>query len=792
MSDAGRFADYWKGRIERDLTSFGDPGALVDVRGTTGRAFRAAWTMQGVEREAMFSVSRDAGVSVTTEEGRTLPYRSFVAGSDMADLQRVARMILQAMPPGLFVETGAERSVADGDTRKASAVGLLADLLEEEDGVATRVVMVTADAGAGKTCVLKELVRRYADDYLHGRTRRLLLYVDAQGRSLARLNEALATELQDLKVGLTYHSVATLARLGILVPVIDGFDELLGVSGYDDAFSSLAGFLDQLEGEGQLLASARSVYYEEEFLARAGRVSATGDQRWSHVPVHVLEWSDDDRRRYLDEWIADRGLTDEAAGRLRRRVEKIFARGHEELAKKPLFLARVVELLRNDREFSGGDDLLQALVREYLSRERNEKLLDRQSGSLLTEAQFERLMCELAQEMWNQETRELDSRSVREVAEFFVENEENESLSDTAKQSVVERMPALAFLARSDGRSSRNGGISFEHELFFSYFLAGSIVSEFSSASADVRIVLSRSALPGDVAERVAAQLHAWNETGGRDGAGARDRLQKLLDRLADAGRKEWRRTMQVRENAGLLVMALLQAYADAGEGGCEIDVCTVRSVVFPGSRLRDVTLRRCSLVDVDVRRTDLTTARFVECAARNVLLFEPRVAPGSTRLELQGLEVSHVTGLRLAGSTETFYEPSTVAAKLRECGAPTADPDKAVGSRVPPEYVELVGRLVRAYRRANPVCAEDPALAGLFGDPKWAAVERLLIDHEIVAKEQRATSGRPKTFLRRRVLPEQMMSGRPGGADGVPRVRSFWRALKSETASGGGRSDRL
>ena len=777
----------WKARIERDLTSFGDPGALVDVRETTGRAFRAVWTMQGVEREAMFSRSRDAGVSVKTEEGRTLSYRSFVAGSDMADLQRVARMILQAMPPELFVETGAERSVAEGDTeRKASAVGLLADLLEEEDDGATRVVMVTADAGAGKTYVLKELVRRSANGYLHGKTRRLLLYVNAQGRSLARLNEALATELQDLKVGLTYHSVATLARLGILVPVIDGFDELLGVSGYDDAFSSLAGFLDQLEGEGQLLASARSVYYEEEFLAR---VSATGDQRWSHVPVHVLGWSDDDRRGYLEAWIEKRELTDEAAGRLRRRVEEIFARGHEELAKKPLFVARVVELLRNDREFSGGDDLLQSLVREYLSRERNEKLLDRQSGSLLTEAQFERLMCELAQEMWNQETRELDSRSVREVAEFFVESE---SLSDTAKQSVVERMPALAFLARSDGRSSRSGGISFEHELFFSYFLAGSIVSEFGSVGADVRVVLSRSALPGDVAERVAAQLHERNETGGRDEAGARDRLQKLLDRLADAGRKEWRRTMQVRENAGLLVMALLQTYAGAGEGGHEIDECAVQSVVFPGGRLGDVTLRHCSLVDVEIRRTDLTTARFVDCAARNVLLFEPRVAPGSTRLELQGLEVSHVTGLRLAGSSETFYDPSTVAAKLRECGAPTPDPDKAVGSRVPSEYVELVGRLVRAYRRANPVCAEDPALAGLFGDPKWAAVERLLIDHEIVKKEQRDTSGRPKTFLRRRVLPEQMMSGRNGGAEDLPSVRSFWRALEAETAAVGGRSDRL
>ena len=656
--------------------------------------------------------------------------------------------------------------------------------------MATRVVMVTADAGAGKTYVLKELARRYADGYLHGRPpldqvgprrgepRRLLLYVNAQGRSLARLNEALATELQDLKVGLTYHSVATLARLGILVPVIDGFDELLGVSGYDDAFSSLAGFLDQLEGEGQLLASARSVYYEEEFLARAGRVSATGDQRWAHVPVRVLEWSDEDRRRYLDQWAADRGLTDEASEQLGRRVRTIFAAGREELAKKPLFFARVVELLRNNPEFSAGGDLLQALVREYLSRERKEKLLDRQSGSLLTEEQFERLMCELAQEMWNQETRELDSRSVREVAEFFVESED---LSEAAKQSVVERMPALAFLAQSGEESLRGGGISFEHELFFFHFLARAVVSEFNSTGADVRIVLSRSALPDDVAERVAAQLNA------RDGAGARGRLQKRLDRLADAGRKEWRRTMQVRENAGLLVMALLRY---AGEDGREIDGCTVRSVVFPGGRLGRVTLKRCSLVDVEIRRTDLTEARFVECTARDVLLFEPRVGPGTTRLELEGLDVSHVIGLRVP---ETVYDPSAVAATLKECGAPTPGLDQAIGSGAPSPYVDLVERLVRAYRRANPVCTEDPALAGLLGDPKWAVVERLLVEHEIVKKEHRATSGRPKTFLRRRVKPEQLMSGRNGGVNGVPRaVRSFWRALESETVTEGGRSSLL
>ena len=270
MPDTIDFSKYWTNRIERDLTSFGDPGATVTVTGS-GRRLRARWTMRGKDHDAVFSTSLDRGVSVDIG-GRHLTYRAFVAGTDMADLQQVARMIRQASKLRLFVPTRADYTDG-GDSAPRPALDLLTTLLDEENDDTTRVVMVTGEAGAGKTRVLQELVRRRANDYIRGQSSKLLLYVNAQGRALARLNEALATELQDLKVGLTYHSVAVLARLGILIPVIDGFDELLGVSGYDDAFSSLAGFLEQLEGEGQLLTSARSVYYEEEFLSRAGSMS---------------------------------------------------------------------------------------------------------------------------------------------------------------------------------------------------------------------------------------------------------------------------------------------------------------------------------------------------------------------------------------------------------------------------------------------------------------------------------------------------------------------------------------
>ena len=593
---------------------------------------------------------------VTPGGAPRVPYRTFASGPGMADLRHVAQMIQSARRPMLFIPTRAESPTGSGP-----AVEIVTGLLDEEADT-TRVTMVTGGAGAGKTCVLRELVQRQAEAYLSGRTSKLLLYVNAQGRPLARLNEALATELQDLKVGLTYHSVAVLSQLGVLVPVIDGFDELLGVSGYDDAFSSLAGFLEQLHGDGQILASARSTYYEEEFLERAGRASATGDQEWSHVPVKIQEWSDEDRRNYLDKWIEEKGWCSSDAEAFRERVTNNFS-GHRRaaLALKPLFFTRVVDLLQHHSSFSSGDDLLHTLVREYSSRELNDKLLDRHSRPLLTSDQFGELMQELAEEMWNQETRGLDVGSIRFVAEYFVHDA---GLPDTAKQVIVERLPAMAFLGRHDAPSAR-GGIAFEHELSFFYFLARTIAARLNAEGADLRVILSRSALPEEVADRVAQEMAA------SDAPAAGNRLQELLDRLSKAAKQESRRTAQVRENAGLLVMALLRN--QSGPDAHDIEGCTIRSVVFPGSHLKRVTLSRCSLIDVAIRRTDLTSTRFMACEARGVRLYEPRVSRESTRLELTGLGVDDVTGIRvLDDALDTNVPPPTRASASGQPCTPT------------------------------------------------------------------------------------------------------------------------
>lgn len=780
MRDAAGFRAWWMPRIERDLASFSDPGSRVELK-ETGRDLHAVWRMGGNAREADFQVRPSTGVRVQWN-GDNLTYEQFLASDQLAHLRHVAKMTLLAGTTPHFVSTEARYDDDNGFGPSEPAVDLLRGLIEKPDRPATQVVMLTGEAGAGKTAVLRRLTEEYAALYLRGKADRLLLYVNAQGRALARLHEALATELQDLKVRLTYHSVATLARLGILVPVIDGFDELLGVSGYDDAFSSLSGFLDDLEGEGCVLASARSTYYEEEFVVRAGAVVGRDRALWTQVPVRVEGWSEDNRNEFLTQWATQTGLSEERKREIGARTAHAFAGQNQALQAKPFFFTKVVALLRERPNFDAGGDLLGQLVRAYLDRELTEKLLDRQSSPLLTEEQFDLLMRELAQEMWNLETRELDARSVREVAEYVAENE---NISETAKAVVVERMPSLAFLARSD-RPGPYGRFAFEHEAFFFYFLAESIVSLFKSAEADIGIILGRSALPENVAERVARGIA---ERGNDSGRG----LRSVMERLGRAGASPGLRTVQVRENAGRLALAILRPRSseDASrESSQEVANVAVRNLTLPGGTLSGVTFRNCSFEEVVFRRTDLRRTRFLGCEVRNPVLFQAvRIDTETTRLDLRSLDERQFVGLRLAGGDEVTHDPSRRRRALATCGMAVPEESPEVGRSVDPQIVELLERLMRAYGRANPVCMQDDALRKLVSSPKWAGLKALLLEHEIVSRDRRETGGKKKEFLRRRFLPDQIMAGRAGGGEVHPQVRRFWRSVPTVDKPGGRRA---
>ncbi|HEV7591273.1 MAG TPA: NACHT domain-containing protein [Longimicrobium sp.] len=761
--DATDFFQFWRIRIQRDLAPFVDPGTRLQVDGD-GRSLLASWKARGVEHEAEFSIALDAGVRVFYH-GQEHTYRAFLAAPEMADLRNLAKMILQSDVDKMFVPTRARLADDSDGGSEQSAVELLQHVLTRDAEIgATRIVMVTGEAGAGKTHVLQELVRQQADRYIRGGTDLLYLYVNAQGRALARFNEALATELQDLRAAVTYHAVATLVRNGILIPIIDGFDELLGVGGFEDAFSSLALFMEELDGEGQIVASARSTYYEQEFLSRANRVSSLGGQYWVQVPVEVLSWGEAEFDDYLERYANNLSLDFDAASTFKEAVSRVFAGPNEQFRLKPLFVARTVDLVAAGVNLTGESDLLDQLVAAFLERERTEKLLNRTGDSLLTAPQLSCLLTTLAEEMWNQETRELDRISVREIAEYVLVTM---GVSDTEQRVVIERMPTTAFLM--PGESA--GSLTFEHEMFFSYFLASAFGDALRSQTASISILLGRSVLPQEVAKSTSRILRPIIAEQGP---------QPMLTRLGAAAAKEGTRATQIRENAGRIAGMLLH---DASIAGGLLRDLNVRSITFPGGELADVRISHSVFEDVSFRRTDLSRASFVECTMRNCFFFEILVDPETTRLEGIGIDPdTQVAGLRIADGSliKLVFDPVEIRKALIRIKTLPTDANPSVGVRaVDHEIVQLLERLMRAYNRTNPVCTADDNLRNLFRDPKWPELQRALVEFHVVSLEQRGTGGPPKDFLRRQFLPQQIMAGRTRDASIPSDIRAFWEFLE-------------
>ena len=145
--------------------------------------------------------------------------------------------------------------------------------------------------------------------------------------------------------------------------------------------------------------------------------------------------------------------------------------------------------------------------------------------------------------------------------------------------------------------------------------------------------------------------------------------------------------------------------------------------------------------------------------------------------------------GLRLVGDDEGIYDPSAIRETLGECGLPVPREPPQDGPAVDPAVVELLERLMRAYRRANPVCMQDEALRKLVSHPEWEGLKARLLEHEIVSRDRRETGGKKKEFLRRRFRPDQIMAGRLGGGGADPRVRKFWRSLPTKPAGLPGRT---
>jgi hypothetical protein len=739
--------EAWRETLRGDLRAFADRGREPEFE-VDGNTLRAAWQVRGEERDALFSLMDGDHFRWVSDTSGYEPYPAFLTSPLMANFRGLASAYTATIERQTdFVAS--EALFADGLESRQTLMTpqALTEIAEGAPGRAdglTRLFFLKGDAGAGKTTLLREATARQAQRYLDGESDFLFLYVPAQGRELSNLRDAFSGELDELRAVFTRDAVAPLARFGVLVPVVDGFDELLGTAGYSGAFSSLQTLLSELEGSGTLVVSARSAFYDVEFLGRASGRRSEADM--TITTIELAPWSDEQLKTYL---LQDR--SGEEARLIERELDRVDE-GDRELLKRPFFASQFGSFAEHRSADDDSVDLLEHLITAYIEREA-EKIVNANGDPVLPVVGHRHLFELAVGEMWESESRQLSLDDLVAIAELVAE--EFGLDADQAAQLKTKVTSYAGFRPRGGDHPSR-ARFAFEHEVYFDYFVGCAIRRFIADERLDELVsFLDRGVVPETVADFAMSG----------EGAGSMDeRLMRCSSGVAYENR---------RRNLGGLALA----YARRRGPLCDV---VLRGLSFIDvrsgrARFRRVSFDACQFLSCDMQEVD-----FEDCEAASST-FDAVTLSEASRLGVRGLVPGgNVRSVRVEPSGE-IYAPAGIRMLLDRLGAPAEERPETE-----PEYspralamIKLLERVARAYTRTNIIYEADTRLHAVFGDPHWHDLRRLLVEHDVISHEMREAQGANVPACRLRVNVDELLVGQQGKDAPVSATAGLWGALR-------------
>ena len=750
--------------IRRDVAPFTDPGSEIEV----GEGL-LLWRKDGVDHKAKLLQDRGQDLpTVKIGRGAAMPYPAFLASHHLADLRSLAEFILKTIPRSeTYVEARARRADEDAPTESSGtgekAETLIADLADDAPYGSTRMILVRGPAGSGKTMALKHMTRARADRYLTGTSTALFFYIDAQGRALSRLDDAMARDLQELRSRFSYNAVPPLVRRGLLVPVIDGFDELLGSGGYDEAFSSLTAFISKLDGSGAVVASARSTFFDyHKFRENADKYAHDGNLNYEVEPVEIEPWSEAE----ADELVALTVPSSTVAQFKRFRAE--LGESNKALLKKPFYVSRIAELLETGDEIESHEAILDTLVNAFLQRESRQKFLDKDRQPLLDVDGHRRLLVMLAEEMWWLETRRLDLETVRATAELLLEEL---GVPPRTAWQVIGRMPYYGLLRADDAGV---GHLQFEHETFYGYFLAEAFKRCIEGERGELRRFLARSVLDDATVDEAIGRY-------GGDVDACTDAAIKMCEVL-----RRGLGDSVARQNAGRFVARAVKACGEL-RPRTRLKHLYFDQEDFGQAALVEPHFQNCFFDRVDFTALKMVRPAFGEC---NIQM--PKLSLVGTRLEdadpglldiVTGVEIV-LNGDSSGEAPSRLYAPDQVRKILVRLGMKGEDRPATVSEYSDRQQarIRLVERFLLKMERRFYVAEEDFGRLGLGSDPDWDEVYELLKDRRVVRIETPPMSGRPKPLVRLGYPADLIRRGENIDDGSRPAIQRFWQELLDVT----------
>lgn len=748
-------ADYTQAAIE-DLEGFQEPGSRVDVVSeaegvmldwvhadgsqTTRRRDRLrigpdnAWQWYDSEGWSGYSVLLRRLANWSTLRNRLANLLSEKIAATQAEENSYV-----PVPAGLhstFVPPTVRVSRANSESQELSWTEFIQRLdreLQSNRGT-TNLYFLHAEAGAGKTTALMRLAQSRAAEENAPQSSPLYLYVSARGNVLEDLDKAVNATLAETRV-LTSAGVRALCRAGLIIPIVDGFDELVGSPTYSDALASLRPWLTALGGRGILVVSARSSYFLTLFEESIRRETNRDIAVWHHI-AELARWTPQQR----DDYLLRAGISTTRVYQLQK--------PEQELLRLPFFARASIAELHGASDLTSLD-LVGALVAGYLQREFRK--IDGHGDKLITVDELDVLFEELALWMMQQSTREASWADFLLVAEV--------SLNNTASAETKNRLGALCGLDASGIKDRR---FRFSHEVFLDFFFGRRVGRQLAEPSRKAALSTLKSTQLRPTSARVANRF--------------RPLTQATLSQLAKSiGSNESPSQSRLATNLGLL-------WAEMVATTQQLIHSTLTRVAFASSfdvssvSLTNATFEGCEFARLEIGGGAYRNVRFEKCTIQ-----ELRITGAC-----HGVVFSHCLIEMVLGDGVFAERPDEIATAISGVGGVADFPGEALSADKQMTAMARYFLQKMDSRRTLPIVVkadrlpeEDLRLSWISRNAElWQRFVKALEVHGLAQLESITAGGAPKFRLRMELPPNQLLE-----SEGSPsRVREFWKTLAHDS----------
>lgn len=644
-----------KEEIKNDILAFADDDSDVLFEANGDVVFYKNGSLQTCQ----ITINTD-GNRVVAYQGEQFSYRTFIARK-LANLDLFARRIIEKRKAiEAFVDSPAILKSVHGEARN-TALALLGHECDNFLEFGSKISFITADAGHGKSALLKQYQYLQADRYLKNQSAYLFWHIDLQGRDLVRLPEAIMFDLGELRLpGLYYSSVINLVQKRYIILAIDGFDELAAEIGGMNAVSSLANFINEMQGQGTLIAASRRTFFDtHDYLKRTSLLKSNVPDDIIFNELKLKDWTKKEVVEYFSNCAFDE-------------PEKIYdcivAELHDEnhpILTRPFLLTKLATAIEGNKELipmffsktSKPEHGVSQIVEAFTMREVYKwKERDSKTGKpYLSFDQHIRFLSEIANAMWESKREYVTVEEIEYYAALLLSDW---GIDETIKPIIMNMVKSHAFLVPvSDSKFEAR---KFDHEEFRNYFLARCLAEQIEAVPKKSNYFLLKKFLYIDQLPD-SVGMYCFNYV--KDLQTNIYMIIQIFKRLID---EEYKPTY-LQMNIGTLLPFMIDKIPFEESITFDSKV-TYTSLVFENKNLRNITFENGTFINISLRDTCLENVHFKNCSFNEVKI-EIASSNCFRNVSLKDCQVNSIVLLQDGDVKEVAYSPERIKELLIQSG---------------------------------------------------------------------------------------------------------------------------